>query len=251
MQKLMRGRCMQFLLLLLLQCAALLSQAQATGPRPLPQLINKQEPAWPYLSGCIASAKNRVEVLPKDSVRADSALYETQVTTRSPMGAVVYETGGILIDGGWIRILGSGSPKLDRSLMGWNKGKSFEKVGQQISFLLIADDVLGGFFAINNGGIDSTGFGEVYYFAPDAIKWQSTGLTYSAFLQFCFSGDLALFYKGFRWTGWEKEVQAMNGNQGVYMFPTLWSLEGQQDINKNTRRVVPIQELWDLYFTKK
>ena len=35
-----------------------------------------------------------------------------QMPTSSPMGAVIYETGGILIHYGWLRILGSGSFKL-------------------------------------------------------------------------------------------------------------------------------------------
>ena len=30
-----------------------------------------------------------------------------QMPTSSPMGAVIYETGGILIHHGWLRILGS------------------------------------------------------------------------------------------------------------------------------------------------
>ena len=44
--------------------------------------------------------------------KAEFALYKTQVTTRSPMGAIIYETMNILIDNGWIRILGSGNEKI-------------------------------------------------------------------------------------------------------------------------------------------
>lgn len=51
-----------------------------------------------------------MEILPRDPAAAEAELVKTQVTTRSVMGAVVYETGGILIDRGWLRILGSGSP---------------------------------------------------------------------------------------------------------------------------------------------
>jgi len=58
------------------------------------------------------------------------------------MGAVVNETGVILVDNGWIRILGSGSEKLKRSLPKWNKGKSFSDFGQAMPFLLIADDAI-------------------------------------------------------------------------------------------------------------
>src|SRR5918993_653942 len=119
--------------------------------RPVDQLINKTDPGWTLVQQWIDEAKNKVEVLPCDTTKAKDALYKTQVTTRSPMGAIVYSTGGLLVDGGWIRILGSGSSKLNRTLPDWNKGKSFKEFGEQASFLLVADDAAGGFFAINAG----------------------------------------------------------------------------------------------------
>lgn len=221
-----------------------------TPIRPLKELINTQNPAWYDVKQWIAAATNPVEVLPKDSIRADSALYQTQVTTHSPMGAVVYETGGILVDSGWIRILGSGSKRLNRSLMEWNKGKSFNKLGEPLSFLLIADDVLGGFFAINAGGIDTAGIGKVFYFAPDRIQWERTEMTYSMFLKFCFNGDLNKYYEGYRWANWRKDIRTLDGNWGMSIYPFLWSKEGQ-DINKDSIKPAPMQELWDLYFKKK
>ena len=68
--------------------------------RPLRELINTEEPAWPDVQQWIANAKNQVEVLPVNSADRESALLALQVTTRSPMGAIVYETGGLLIDHG-------------------------------------------------------------------------------------------------------------------------------------------------------
>lgn len=217
--------------------------------RDLQDLINKNDPSWPIVKEWIDKATNKVEILPKDDKRADSALYQSQVTTRSPMGAVIYETGGILIDNAWIRILGSGSDKLDRSIMDWNKGKSFKNAGDPPSFLLVADDVLGGFFAINAGGIENKNIGKIYYFAPDNMTWEDTGLGYSDFLIFCFQGDIKKFYEGFRWDNWTNDVSKLDGNQGMYCFPYLWTKEGK-DINQVSRKPVPIQELWDLYFTK-
>jgi hypothetical protein len=234
---------------LLLVCVFLnFSFAQVRKMKPLSELINNAEPGWAKVQDLIKSGTNYVEVLPKDSIRADSALYQTQVTTRSPMGAIIYETGGILVDHGWIRILGSGCTRMDRSIMEWNKGKSFNNTGDQMSFLLIADDVLGGFFAINAGGLDSAEMGKVFYFSPDNLKWEATHKTYSEFLCFCFSGDLNLYYEGYRWTDWKSEIKNLDGNKGMHIFPYLWSKEGQADINKNSRKPVPIQELWDLYF---
>ncbi|MCX6182000.1 MAG: DUF2625 domain-containing protein [Bacteroidetes bacterium] len=214
--------------------------------KPLSSLINTVEPAWTdFLQQWIKEAKNHVEVLPKDKVKADSALYKAQVTTRSPMGAVIYETGGILVDHGWIRILGSGSKKLDRNLMDWNKGKTYSKLGEQLPYLLIADDVLGGFFAINAGGVDKNEIGKVFYFAPDNLTWTTTGLNYTDFLNFCFSGNIKQFYETLYWIGWENDIKLIDGNMGYSCFPYLYTVEGR-DINKVSRKAVSIQELWDL-----
>lgn len=214
--------------------------------RPLNDLINTDDPGWILVKKWIDEATNKVEILPKDSLRADSALFQTQVTTRSPMGAIIYETGGILIDNGWIRVLGSGSSRLNRSLMEWNKGKSYNNIGESLPFLLIADDVLGGFFAINSGGLSQDRIGKVFYFAPDKLMWEPTELGYSDFLTFCFKGDLKKFYEGFRWDNWEKDVSQLDGNLGFNCIPFLWTKEGK-DINKSHRKAVPIKELWDLY----
>lgn len=211
-------------------------QAQQMVLRPLTELINTQEPGWELVSGWIKQAKNKVQVLPKTRVRADSALLAAQVTTRSPMGAIIYETGGILVDDGWLRILGSGCPALNRNLIGWNEGK-------QAGFLLVADDVMGGFYAINGGAFGQEPVGKVFYFAPDNLRWETTTKNYSEFLLFCFSGDLASYYKNLRWKGWETEVNALSGNQGFTCYPFLFTKEGK-NIAKDKRGVVPISELW-------
>ncbi len=168
------------------------------------------------------------------------------------MGAIIYESGGILIDDGWIRILGSGSARLNRSLPAWNKGKAFHAYGDQPSFLLVADDVLGGFFALNGGGIADKDIGKIFYFAPDNLQWESTGLDYSNFIIFCFTGDLDGFYKGLRWKDWQKEVSTVGGDKVINFTPALYTKEAE-DINTVKRTTISIQALWDRYFagTKK
>jgi hypothetical protein len=207
--------------------------------RPLSDLINTREPGWEVVQTWIKEAKNPVQVLPKTAAKADSALLAAQVTTRSPMGAVVYETGGILVDNGWVRILGSGSPALNRDLMGWNKDK-------QQGALLIADDALGGFFALNGGAFGQATLGKVYYLSPDNLEWEPLDFGYSDFLVFCFSGDLDKFYDGMRWRSWQQEVAKIDGNQGIFCLPPLFTKEGK-DLNKATRKPVPIVELWGLH----
>jgi uncharacterized protein DUF2625 len=207
--------------------------------RPIEELLNTKDPGWPLVQGWIAAAKNKVEILPCDSAKAKVALYKTQVTTRSPMGAIVYATGGILVDGGWIRILGSGSNKLSRTLPEWNEGKA-PNVGEKPAFYLIADDVIGGFFAINGGGLGAD-FGKVYYLAPDTLEWEAMGWTYSEFLLYCFSADLDKFYSGYRWKGWRKEVNTLSGDQSFNFFPPLFTKE-VKDLTKSSRKPVPVAE---------
>jgi hypothetical protein len=87
------------------------------------------------------------------------------------MGAIIHRTGGLLIDYGWIRILGSGNSKLTRTLPDWNKNKDINEFNQSSSSLLIADDVIGGFFILN-GGKYGEDIGKVYYFSPDNLEYE-------------------------------------------------------------------------------
>lgn len=208
--------------------------------QPVEELINKTDPGWTLVKDWIKSAKNKVEILPVDTTRAKDALYKIQVTTRSPMGAVVYMTGGLLIDNGWIRILGSGSEKLNRTLPDWNKGKSFKEFGDAPTFLLIADDAIGGFYLLNGGGLGKD-LGKVYYFSTDDLEYEPLDITYTEFLQFCFDGDLDKFYEGKRWTAWRNEVSQLDGDKVFNFYPFLWTKEGK-DINKISRKMVPVEE---------
>lgn len=72
---------------------------------------------------------------------------------------------GILVDSGWLRILGSGHTRLPRTLASWTQLVT----ASTFQALLIADDVSGGFFALN-GGEFGKDLGGIYYLAPDASR---------------------------------------------------------------------------------
>lgn len=208
------------------------------------ELIDKADTGWTLVEDWIKTATNKVEILPVDALKAKDALYKTQVTTHSTMGAVIFNTGGILVDDGWIRILGSGSARFNRSLPDWNKGKSFNEFGETPAFLLIADDAIGGFYFLNGGGL-GTDAGKIYYFSPDNLEFEPLDITYSEFLGFCFSNDLDKFYEGNRWKDWRTEVSKLKGDEVFNFYPFLWTAEGS-DINKNTRKIIPVQEQYSL-----
>lgn len=235
-----------YIFLLLLPLLFKAQESNKVVMKPLKDLINEKEPAWGTIVKWKEKATNKVEILPKSRSCADNVLYLSQVTTRSPMGAIIYETGGIYIDNGWVRILGSGCSKISRNIMLWNKQKSYITAGQKPTFLLIADDIIGGFFAVNAGGISKEGIGKVFYLAPDRKKWEPLDMEYSKFIYFCFYGDLNKFYSNYRWKGWENDIKNLKGDEGFFFFPYLYS-DQAKDINQLSRKVVSIEELWGFY----
>lgn len=205
--------------------------------RPLEELINRDEPAWPTVQQWIAEAVVPVEVLPVDPQSANDALLATQVTTRSPMGSIVHNSAGIFIDNGWLRFLaGGGHPRFLRSLPSWNDGKSDR-------FYLVADDVLGGFFAIN-GGLFGEDIGNVYYYAPDSLQWEACDLSYSELFIWAISDRMGAFYESCRWDNWPTESRELNGDQAFCVYPYLWA--AGPSIGERHRGVVPVAESWTL-----
>jgi hypothetical protein len=205
----------------------------AVRQRPLEELINTQEPALPLIQDWVAKAVRPVEILPPSPDR-DEVLLRTQVTTRSPMGAIVYETGGVLIDRGWLRVLGSGHERLARRLPDWNEGRSS-------GFYLVADDAVGGFFAIDGGGL-GPGTQGMYYFAPDTLNWEPTELRFSAFFQWACVGALDRFYENIRWAGWENDVAQLHGDRCYFSSPPLLTKESQDGSRRHGE--VPVDETW-------
>ncbi|MBP7862659.1 DUF2625 family protein [bacterium] len=209
--------------------------------KPLKELINLEEPCWPYIQEWIKSGKNHVEVLPPSPKKRDEALVKAQVTTRSAMGAIIYETGGILVDHGWLRIYGSGHERLDRSLPFWNE-EAHEQSLYEVPYLLIADDAIGGFYALDYGFFGAPL--KVFYYAHDIPGWENTGLSYSDFVGGMFDVDFVTYSGDLRWSSWQEDVAKLKGNEGFTVFPPYWA-EFPKD-KERTRGAVPVKELFTL-----
>jgi len=204
--------------------------------------MNTEDPAWPLVRAWLAGAKQDVQILPRNRQVAEQILLQLQLTTRSPLGAVIFETGGLMFDHGWLRFLGSGSPDMRRDILIWNQ----QADGQSSldGALLVAGDVVGGVFALNGGRFPAER-GSVFYMAPDTLEWEDLAVSYSQLLQWAAGGDLTEFYQNMRWSGWERDLSALTGDEALAIYPPLWA-DGKTPITDRSRRVVSMSELWRL-----
>lgn len=208
--------------------------------RSLEDLVDDDDPAMTEIAAWSAESARDVEIVPVDPERGAANLLALQITTRSSLGAIAYETGGVLIDGGWLRLLGAGSPRLPRSLASWNRLDGEHRLP---GALLVADDVCGGFFAINGAGLEAP-VGNVCYFAPDTCVWEDLEVGYSDWLRWALAGDIDSFYQGARWPGWRDAIAELGGDRGMLIYPPPWSAGAP--LADRSRRSVPIEELWEI-----
>lgn len=212
--------------------------------RGLHELLDTVDPMWPIIQQWLASATHPVTVVPVDRQAAEATLIALNVTTRSPLGAMAYETGGILVDHGWLRLLGTSSDGMRDSLLTWNNVREQSIDSPLANAMIIAHDAVGGFFAANLGAFGN-GPRSIFYFAPDTLRWMDLELSYSDFLRWAISEDLNSFYADLRWTGWEQEVSALDGDHGLTFWPMLWATGPR--LEERSRRSVPQRELWSLH----
>lgn len=187
----------------------------------------------------IAAAPHPVEVLPCVPAHGEIALEALQVTARSPLGAIAYETGGLLVDGGWIRVLGAGHVRLARTIAGWN-GLPCEAGDAYLpGAMFIGDDVLGGMYAIDVGALGTTP-GNICYFAPGALAWHDTRLPYGDWLR---ETILSPAETHSRWDGWETDVRSLPGTHAFLLDPSPW--EPGPPFSDRARKPVTMRELRD------
>lgn len=212
--------------------------------RELSDLVELNDPAWPMILEWIKSARNPVQILPHEKADGERVLLQLQVTTRSPMGALAYESSGLLIDNGWIRFLGSGAANEVLSLLAWNNLAEKAIEPHLRGAFVIAYDVVGGFFAINGGKFEGK-TGSVFYLAPDTRQWEDTQKSYSDLLYWAIQGDLERYYSNARWIGWQNEIAPIALDQGISFYPPLWA-QGPE-VSERAKRAISIFELWGLH----
>lgn len=72
------------------------------------ELVDRENHAWEELKELLDSGQNTYEYVPAQQEAGGDTLYRLQISTKSYLGAVAYETEGIVLDHGWITPLGVG-----------------------------------------------------------------------------------------------------------------------------------------------
>ena len=206
--------------------------------RPLEELLSDED-AWPDVVGWTEASAHDVEVVPARREDGERTLLSLQVTTRSVLGATAYHAAVVRVDHGWVRLLGAGSPDIAVSLadpLAGGEAPPFEHA------LLIAYDAVGGFFAVNGGGLPGEP-GHVLYLQPDDLTWLSFERGHEDWLRWLLDADLGEFYDGVRWPGWETDAAALPDGRTAFFSPPLFL---KPDDGKRHRGTVPVSEAWHL-----
>lgn len=223
--------------------------------RGVNELVDVADPAWPLLADRIEASSVEVVAVPGDEARGRVCLLQLQVTARSFLGAVALSSGGLLVDGGWLRVYGGAGTGLAGGLPGLGAVNGFPARFHSGwlpgAGLVLAHDVLGGTFALNGHDPAAAGRpgdpGEVVYFAPDSLTWEGLGVGHGDWLSWLLAGDgLTDFYAALRWPGWRADVAQLAWGDGLSAYPFLWSEQAQQDPAAISRRPVPMGELLSL-----
>src|SRR6187455_2268321 len=110
--------------------------------RPVEQLIDSEDPGLAVIESWLDGAKNHAE---------------------------------------WLRVLGGGHPRLPRAIHDFNGISAGHSAKRLPGAVIVADDAVGGFFALNGGGIPGAP-GHVFYFPPTSLEWEDVAPSYSDWL---------------------------------------------------------------------
>ncbi|WP_027346250.1 DUF2625 family protein [Hamadaea tsunoensis] len=187
--------------------------------------------AWPEILAVVAAAPYPVEVVPANPGTGRRCRERLEITTRSWLGSVAAYAGGILVDHGWLRVLGSGAP-------GWVALAT--RPDPEIGGITVGYDVLGGRFHWGQSTPDARP--TVHYYGPDTLSWQDLELGYADWLRAVLSGALTEFAAPLRWPGWEEEVGVLAPDQGVISYPPPSTREGK-NLADATRSPAPLLQI--------
>ena len=139
--------------------------------------------------------------------------------------SVMENCGGIIIDN-WIRLYGCGQLNVIEKNKKYNKENTVD--------IILGEDIIGGLFALKDGF--------VYYFAPDALKWENLNIYYANYIDWLINSneDVNKFYELYRWDTWKDDVSNISLDDGISFYPPLFT---KYNINERSKKVIPMDEI--------
>lgn len=199
---------------------------------------------WKSIYKRLDECDKEVIYLLNKSDNANKVLDILQVKSQSFLGSIIINTSGVIIDN-WIRLLGCDCEG-NRGIVSYNLINE-ERVPTRIEkMLIVADDIIGGIFALNKGKFPS-GLEKVWYFNPYTLNWESLEMDYSTFLHWISDEKMDEFYSKIRWSNWKEDAKIVRFNEAIFINKFLWTKEIQ--FEKLYNKILPVEEL--LYITQE
>ena len=196
---------------------------------------------WKELKQMFSDSDKNIKVNRSKASKRHNTLDVLEITPKSVLGSVLFNTSGITVDN-WVRVLGAENEE-NRGILSYNKINENGAANTIDKMLIVADDVVGGIFALNAGKF-SDGIGDVWYFAPDTLQWESLEIKYSEFISWIARGNIDEFYSTLRWSKWRDDVSNVDFDEAILIYPFLWSKE--LNIENADKKIVPVEELLNI-----
>ncbi|SET16825.1 DUF2625 family protein [[Clostridium] polysaccharolyticum] len=193
---------------------------------------------WQGIVDLTYKSNRDVNIVLGNDINGQEDCQKLKISSDSVLYSIVFNSNGIIIDN-WIRIWGQSSYN--------NEGVYYynNKYTEYISgMILVGCDVVGGLFAINISRFNDKNL--IWYFAPDTLEWECLDMKYNEFVAWTFQGNIDEFYASMRWKNWKKDVEDIEFNRAVLIYPFLWAKEC--DIEKATKKIVAIDEIIEMNF---
>ncbi len=190
---------------------------------------------WHTISNLFSKSNNNINIEKLDE--EFSVIEESKINPESVLGEIVRHVSSLSINS-YLRVLGGNRNK--SNIFSFNLEIKKIYPGNKI---IVANDIWGGLFAINNGDFEDD-LRHIWYYAPDELQWINLEIDYSEFITWICSERINLFYEHLMWNDMNDFIFNIGENKAVLIYPFLWSKEC--NINSAEKKIVALTELINL-----
>lgn len=197
--------------------------------------MNERE-LWNEVYDLIGESQKEISIFDGNESVGYAELEKMNLLSLSTLGVIIIYSSGICVDN-WIRILGQ-KTSVHKGILFYNNYQK-ENVTME-KMMIVAQDVVGGIFAINMGKYQK-GLKKIWYFAPDTLQWECMDMSYAEFVAWAIQGNTDEFYSSMRWNGWKEDCNKAGFDEMMLIYPFLWAKEC--NLETATKKVVSSDEL--------